>query len=60
MLNPRPAKVLETRERTPGSSWTRQLRMCLAKGGKTRGVDNGLISRPRSTRSAQARAAHRL
>lgn len=29
MLKPRPARVLETRDRTPGSSWTRQLRMCL-------------------------------
>lgn len=32
MLKPRAARIPETRERTPGSFWTRQLRTCLLFG----------------------------
>ena len=34
MLKPLPAKIPDTRERTPGSFWTRQLRICLFVGRK--------------------------
>ena len=41
MLNPRPAKIPETRESTPGSFCTRQFSTCLAGvGEKGRGVSD--------------------
>jgi hypothetical protein len=32
MLNPRAARIPDTRDRTPGSFWTRQFKVCFLKG----------------------------